>query len=75
MLKWGLIPTWAKEPGIGNKLANARADTVAEKPAFRSAFNKLRRIVLDDEFHEFIWTILVPLRLRGDATYLIELND
>jgi putative SOS response-associated peptidase YedK len=38
MLKWGLIPSWAKEPGIGNSLANARADTVADKPAFRSAF-------------------------------------
>src|SRR4051812_44430534 len=33
-LKWGLIPSWAKEPGIGNRLINARAETVAETPAF-----------------------------------------
>src|SRR5262245_45901805 len=72
--KWGLIPSWAKEPSIGNKLANARADTVAEKPAFRSAFKKRRCIVIADGFYEFIWTIPVPLLLRGDATHLIELN-
>jgi putative SOS response-associated peptidase YedK len=74
MLKWGLIPSWAKEPGIGNKLANARADTIAEKPAFRSAFKKRRCIVMADGFYEFIWTILTPLRSRGDAAHLIELN-
>jgi putative SOS response-associated peptidase YedK len=74
LLKWGLIPSWAKEPSIGNHLANARADTVAEKPAFRSAFKKRRCLVIDDVFYEFIWTILVPLRLRGDATHLIDLN-
>jgi hypothetical protein len=65
-LKWGLIPSWAKESGIGNKLANARADTVAEKPAFRSAFKKRRCLVLADGFYEFIWTIFIPLPLpRG----------
>src|SRR4051812_29269355 len=63
LLKWGLIPSWAKEPSIGNNLANARADTVAEKPAFRSAFKKRRCLVLADGFYEFIWTILIPLRL------------
>jgi putative SOS response-associated peptidase YedK len=55
-LKWGLIPSWAKEPGIGNSLANARADTVAEKPAFRSAFKKRRCLVAADGFYEFMWT-------------------
>jgi putative SOS response-associated peptidase YedK len=52
-LEWGLIPSWAKEPGIGNKLANARADTVAEKPAFRSAFKKRRCLVPADGFYEW----------------------
>jgi putative SOS response-associated peptidase YedK len=74
LLKWGLILSWAKEPGIGNSLANARADTVAEKPAFRSAFKKRRCLVAADGFYEFIWTILAPLRSRGDAAHLIELN-
>jgi putative SOS response-associated peptidase YedK len=53
LLKWGLIPSWAKEPSIGNNLANARADTVAEKPAFRSAFKKRRCLVLADGFYEW----------------------
>lgn len=53
MLRWGLIPGWAKEPGKGPPLINARADTVAEKPAFRSAF-KLRRCLLPaDGFFEW----------------------
>jgi putative SOS response-associated peptidase YedK len=53
MLKWGLIPSWAKEPGIGNSLANARADTVADKPAFRSAFKRRRCLVVADGFYEW----------------------
>src|SRR6516162_6206100 len=53
LLKWGLIPSWAKEPGIGNSLANARADTVATKPAFRSAFKKRRCLVIADGFYEW----------------------
>jgi putative SOS response-associated peptidase YedK len=52
MLKWGQIPSWAKESGIGNSLANARADTVAVKPAFRSAFKKRRCLVVADGFYE-----------------------
>ncbi len=40
LYRWGLIPGWAKDPSIGNKLANARGETVAEKPSFRSAFGK-----------------------------------
>jgi putative SOS response-associated peptidase YedK len=38
--KWGLVPSWAKDEKIGNKLFNARGETVAEKPSFRSAFAK-----------------------------------
>ena len=53
MLKWGLIPSWAKDPKIGNSLANVRADTVAEKPAFRSAFKKRRCLVVADGFYEW----------------------
>ncbi len=53
LLKWGLIPSWVKEPGIGNSLANARADTVAEKPAFRAAFKKRRCLVIADGFYEW----------------------
>ncbi len=52
-LKWGLVPFWAKEPSIGHKLINARAETVAEKPAFRKAFIRQRCLVLADGFYEW----------------------
>jgi putative SOS response-associated peptidase YedK len=52
-LRWGLIPSWAKDPGMGAKLINARAETVAEKPAFRSAFKRRRCLVVADGFYEW----------------------
>ena len=52
-LRWGLIPSWAKDPAIGNRLINARAETVAEKPSFRSAFAKRRCLVVADGFYEW----------------------
>ncbi|WP_447962019.1 SOS response-associated peptidase [Nitrospira sp. Ecomares 2.1] len=52
-LKWGLVPSWAKDPGIGNTLINARGETVAEKPAFRKAFKQQRCLVLADGFYEW----------------------
>jgi putative SOS response-associated peptidase YedK len=53
MLHWGLIPSWAKDPKMGAKLINARAETVAEKPAFRSALRQRRCLVLADGFYEW----------------------
>jgi len=52
-LLWGLIPSWAKDPSIGAKLINARAETVAQKPSFRSAFKHRRCLVLADGFYEW----------------------
>lgn len=52
-LKWGLIPFWAKDPTIGNRMINARAETVAEKPAYRNAFRHRRAVVLADGFYEW----------------------
>lgn len=54
MLRWGLIPSWAKEAKIGAQMINARADTVAEKPAFRAAFKARRCVIPADGFYE--WT-------------------
>jgi len=53
MLRWGLIPSWAKDPKIGNQCINAKAETVAEKPSFRSAFKKRRCLVIADGFYEW----------------------
>jgi putative SOS response-associated peptidase YedK len=52
-LKWGLIPYWAKEAAIGNKMINARAESVAEKPAYKSSFKKKRCLVATDGFYEW----------------------
>jgi putative SOS response-associated peptidase YedK len=51
--RWGLIPSWAKEAAIGNKLINARGETVAEKPSFRSALKRRRCLVLVDGWFEW----------------------
>jgi putative SOS response-associated peptidase YedK len=50
---WGLIPSWAKDPKIGAKMINARAETVAEKPAFRAAFKRRRCLIVTDGFYEW----------------------
>ncbi|MCX5793896.1 MAG: SOS response-associated peptidase [Elusimicrobia bacterium] len=52
-LRWGLIPAWAKDMSIGHKLINARAESVAEKPAFKAPFRKSRCLVLADGFYEW----------------------
>ena len=52
-LRWGLIPSWAKDPAIGNRLINARAETLAEKPSFRAAFKRRRCLILADGFYEW----------------------
>jgi putative SOS response-associated peptidase YedK len=51
-LRWGLIPSWAKNPSIGSRMINARAETLAEKPSFRNAFKKRRCLIIADGFYE-----------------------
>ncbi len=69
MARWGLIPSWAKDAAIGNKLINARAETVDTKPSFRAAFRKRRCLILADGFYEW--------RVEGAAKqpYFISMKD
>lgn len=70
LARWGLIPAWAKEASIGNRMINARAETVAEKPAFRAAFRARRCIIPASGFYEW--------RRRGSGPkqpYLIRRKD
>ncbi|MCB6707632.1 SOS response-associated peptidase, partial [[Clostridium] saccharogumia] len=49
-IRWGLVPSWAKDPAIGNRMINARADTALEKPAFRIPMQKRRCLIPADVF-------------------------
>jgi len=51
--KWGLVPSWAKDPSIGNRMINARAESLADKPSFRAAYKRRRCLILADSFYEW----------------------
>ncbi len=53
LFRWGLIPSWAKDPSIGSRMINARAETIADKPAFRAAFRRRRCLIPADGFYEW----------------------
>lgn len=53
IFQWGLIPSWSKDPSIGSRMINARAETVAEKPSFRTAFKRRRCLIVADGFYEW----------------------
>lgn len=67
--QWGLIPSWAKDPKIGYKMINARAETAAEKPAFRAAFRRRRCLIPADGFFEW------QKREKGKVPMFIHLQD
>ncbi|MBE7323589.1 SOS response-associated peptidase [Nocardioides sp. Y6] len=62
-LTWGLVPSWAKDPSIGSRMINARAETAAEKPAFRKAFRARRCLVPADGYYE--WYASSSLDAKG----------
>jgi putative SOS response-associated peptidase YedK len=68
-MHWGLIPSWAKDRRVGSRMINARAETVAQKPAYRTAFRRRRCLLLADGFYE--WQRLDGKKLP----YFIHLRD
>jgi putative SOS response-associated peptidase YedK len=72
-LQWGLVPFWAKDPAIGSRMINARAETIAEKPAYKNAFLRRRCLIPADGFYEWQKTggrsQPMYIRLRGDDLF------
>ena len=68
---WGLIPMWAKDPSIGNRLINARGETLAEKPSFRGSYRHKRCLILADGFYE--WKSLAGKKTK--TPYFIHMQN
>ncbi|MCO5100354.1 MAG: SOS response-associated peptidase [Burkholderiaceae bacterium] len=68
LMRWGLVPHWAKDPSIGARLVNARAETIATRPAFRDAFRRGRCVIPANGFYE--WKTLDAGRRRKQPYYL-----
>lgn len=68
-LKWGLVPSWAKDPTIGHRLINARAETLAEKPSYKQALAKRRCLIPADGFYEW------KKRPGGSQPYYVRRRD
>lgn len=64
-MRWGLVPSWAKDPSIGNKMINARAETLPQKPAFRKALERRRCIIPADGFYEWRKSPAAAGRAKG----------
>ncbi len=75
MMRWGLIPHWAKDASIGNRMINARSETIQEKPVFKSAFKKYRCLVPADGFYEWQKTgkTRQPLRIMLKSRQLFAM--
>lgn len=70
MLNWGLVPFWAKDPNIGNKLINARSETIESKPSFRTSFKSKRCLIFADGYYEWKKTgsMKIPYFIRLKTT-------
>ena len=74
-LKWGLVPSWAKEAKVGYKLINARAESLADKPSFRNAFRNRRCLILADSFYEWkrYGDSKIPMRIKLKSDQLFAM--
>jgi len=69
LLRWGLIPSWSKDPAIGNRLINARAETARGKPSFRNAFRRHRCLIPANGFYEW------QRQERGKQPYFVRMRN
>jgi putative SOS response-associated peptidase YedK len=69
LLRWGLIPSWSKDPATGNRLINARAETARDKPSFRNAFRRHRCLIPANGFYEW------QRQERGKQPYFVRMRD
>ena len=69
LLHWGLIPSWARDRSVGNRMINARAETLSERPAYRAAFRRRRCVVLADGWYE--WQVVAS----GKQPWFIHSRD
>jgi len=69
LLRWGLVPSWSKDPAVGSRLINARSETVREKPSFRNAFRRRRCLIPASGFYEWLQ------KGRGKQPYYIRMRD
>jgi putative SOS response-associated peptidase YedK len=73
ILRWGLVPSWADSPKLGSRMINARLETVAEKPAFRTAFARFRCLIPADGFYE--WRRRDPASAHPRRAFHITRDD
>lgn len=73
LMRWGLVPAWAKEASIGHRMINARAETVAEKPSFRRAFESRRCLAPADGFYE--WRKLEGSRAKIPMRFVLKSRE
>jgi putative SOS response-associated peptidase YedK len=71
MLRWGLVPFWARDVKIGARMINARAETISDKPSFKYAFQKRRCLVPADGFYEWRKPDKQPFYVRGSDNQLL----
>jgi putative SOS response-associated peptidase YedK len=69
LLRWGLIPSWSKDPAISNRLINARAETAREKPSFRNAYRRHRCLIPANGFYEW------QRQERGKQPYFVRMRN
>ena len=73
LMRWGLVPSWAKNTTIGYKMINARAETVAEKPSFKSSFRRRRCLILSDGFFE--WAKVPGTRTKIPMRFVLRSRE